>query len=461
MWKEVGAKLWKETGAQLAALPEGTLISLSFGSLILIGTFLLLLPVSTKAGISVIDALFTSTSAVCVTGLIVVDTGTAFTEFGQAVILLLIQVGGLGIITLSTFTAILLGKKIPLKQREIVRQTHSSLNPHAFRQLVVRIILFTLAIEGVGAGILFVRFRQRFAFGEALGQSVFHSISAFCNAGFSLFADSLIGFQTDWVVNLVIMSLIFLGGIGFLVIYDVERTLRGGARLSLHTTLALVTSAILIVGGTLLFLVLEYNNILSPFSFPQKLLVSLFQAVTPRTAGFNSVDIGQLTNSSLILIWFLMFVGGSPGSAAGGIKTTTLAIFLAAGYNRYQGRSCTNIFYRTVPEKVVNEAISIILISITVLIIFNFTLQWTENGAVPHSQSVAKFLETSFEAVSAFGTVGLSTGITSKLSLWGKVQIILLMMIGRVGPLTIAFTIGVKHSRRVNYQYYTENVMVG
>ncbi len=454
--------MWSELRSALGRLPEGTVILLSFLGLILSGTFLLLLPAATHSGeIAFVDALFTSTSAVCVTGLIVVDTGSYFTGFGQAVILLLIQIGALGIITVSTFAAVVLGKRIPLKQREIVRQTHSSLDPAAFRKLVIRIILFTLAIEGAGAGLLFFRFQSRFPWGAALWQSVFHSISAFCNAGFSLFEDNLIGYRSDWLVNLVVMGLIVLGGIGFLAIYDVEKTIRQRSRLALHTKMTLLTTAFLIAAGALAFFLLEYRNMLSGFTLPQKVLISLFQSVTPRTAGFNTVDFGQLTNSSLLLVWFLMFVGGSPGSAAGGIKTTTFAVFLAAGWNRYQGRAYTNVFNRTIPEKVVNEAISIILISMAVLIIFNFTMQWTENGAVPHNRSAFGFLETTFETVSAFGTVGLSTGITSKLSAWGKIQIILLMMIGRVGPLTIAYVIGVKHGRRIQYQYYTENVMVG
>ncbi|MFB3902210.1 MAG: TrkH family potassium uptake protein [Acidobacteriota bacterium] len=445
-------------------LPSEAVILVSFVSLIVFGTLVLSLP-ACHAGspLPFIDTLFTVTSAACVTGLVVTDTGTHFTRFGQVVILMLIQVGGLGIITLSSFFAILLGKKMPLRQRDIVRRTYSSLDARSFLQLVWRIILFTVAIEAAGAFCLFLAWRRQFRVGLAAWQAIFHAVSAFCNAGFSLFPANLMAYKTDWAVNLVVICLIFTGGIGFLVIYDVERVLRyrGRSRLSLHSKLALLTSFVLIVAGTLMFFLLERGNVLAGLSLPQQMLVSLFQAVVPRTAGFNSIDYAQTTASTMVFTMLLMFIGGSPGSTAGGVKTTTVALFLATAYSRGKGQNSTNILNRTVPDKSVNEAGAIILVAVSLLLLFNFTMQWTETGVTPHGEAAVRFLDTSFETVSAFATVGLSAGITPKLTDWGKLQIILLMLIGRVGPLTIAVMIAKTQRGTTQIEYYRENVMVG
>lgn len=454
--------LLRRYSRRLFQAPNELLLILSFFVLIVIGTGLLLIPAATKSGqISFVDALFTATSATCVTGLIVVDTGSYFSFFGQAVILSLIQLGGLGMVTISSFFAILLGKKMPLKQRYIVRKTHDSLDPREFRHVVKRIVVFALSLEAIAASLLFLSWRHDFPLGEALWQATFHAVSAFCNAGFSLFHDSLLRFQSDWGVNLVFLTLIFLGGIGFLVIYDCEKKLFYGGKLSLHSKLVLYTSLVLIAMSVALFLGLEWNNALRDFSWSDRLLIALFQSVTPRTAGFNTIDYGSLTSSTLIVTLLLMFVGGSPGSTAGGIKTTTFAVFLFTGLNRFQGRVVTNVLKRTVPERIVNESISIVLISIAILILFNFGLQLTETGSIPHTQAPESFLQTNFEVVSAFGTVGLSTGVTSDLSEFGKLQIILLMFVGRLGPLSIAVAMARRYQKRVHYEYYKENVMVG
>lgn len=434
----------------------------SFLALIVIGTGALMLPISSAGKqISFLDALFTTTSAACVTGLTVVDTGSFFSLFGQAVLLAVIQIGGLGIITLSSFFAILLGKKMPLKQRDVVRQTHSSMDAQSFISVLKRIILFTFMIELMGATALAVAWRSHFPFWENLKNAVFHSVSAFCNAGFSTFPDSLIRFRVDLPTNLIIIILITLGGVGFFVIYDVERRLRYKARLSLHTRLVLITSAALVASGTAMCLLLEWNNGLAGYGVFDKLLLSLFQSVTTRTAGFNTLDLSTLTNSTLVFFMFLMFIGGSPGSTAGGIKTTTLALLIATTYCSFNGRSTTNIMNRTVPEKTINQMQSIILISLVILFVSYFTLQWTETGSRPHRETAGMLMETSFEAVSAFGTVGLSTGVTPTLSPFGKIQIIVLMFIGRVGPLVIAIAIARRHHHRIEYEFYKENVMVG
>jgi len=444
-------------------LPSEALILLSFVVLIAAGTLVLSLP-ACHAGprLPLVDTLFTITSAACVTGLVVADTGTHFTRLGQAVIVLVIQLGGLGIITLSSFFAILMGKRMPLKQQDIVRQTYSSLDPRSFRLLVGRIVLFTLGIEAIGALILFFVWRKEFPLGLAVWQSLFHAVSAFCNAGFSLFRTNMIAYQTNAVVTLTIAFLIILGGIGFLVIYDLERLLRyRNCRLSLHSKLALLTSTFLIVGGTAVFFLLERENVLKGLGFPHQILVSFFQAVVPRTAGFNSIDYAKVTASTMVFTMLLMFIGGSPGSTAGGVKTTTLALFLANAYSLSRGQTSTNILNRTVPDKSVNEARAVILVAITLMLIFNFTLQWTETGFTPHQQAPASFIETSFETVSAFATVGLSAGLTPKLTTWGKIQIILLMLIGRVGPLTVAVMIARTQRGVTQFEYYRENVMVG
>jgi len=452
---------------RLARMPPEAVIVVSFVLLITLGTGLLLLPFCwSDTTITPIDALFTATSAVCVTGLTVLDTGADFSLAGQVVILALIQIGGLGIITLSSFFAVIMGKRMPVRQQEIVRQTYSSFDARSFLRLVRRIVLFTLGFELLGAAGLFVSWRDDFPTVQALGYSLFHAVSAFCNAGFSTFSGNLVAYRGDWAVNLIIMALIFLGGIGFLVIYDVERRLfyrstPGVRELSLHSKLALFTSVVLIVAGTLIFLVLEYGNALGPMSFGDKILASLFQAVSPRTAGFNSVDLGMISSTTMVLIMLLMFVGGSPGSTAGGIKTTTLAVILVVAYNRFRGNSTANVLRRTIPEKNITEAGVIVIVSLAVLLLFNFGLGWSESGSVPHRQDGALFIDSAFETVSAFATVGLSTGITPDLSDWGKIQIALLMLIGRVGPLTIAVAVARRRKRPLNLEYYRENVMVG
>ncbi|MEJ2080835.1 MAG: potassium transporter TrkG [Acidobacteriota bacterium] len=387
------------------------LIIYSFLGLSLIGAALLLIPAATAHGrIPVIDALFTATSAVCVTGLTVVDTGTYYTGFGQSVILILIQLGG---------------------------------------------------FEGAGSILLFSRGHTEFPPVEAATLSVFHSVSAFCNAGFSLFHNSLMDYKADVLVNFVVIGLIFLGGIGFLVIHDVERWIRYRKQLSLHSRLALTVSAILIVSGAALFLLFEWRNALTGYSWWERVIIALFQSVTSRTAGFNTVHFSILTNSSMVLIMFLMWVGGSPGSTAGGVKTTTFAILIATAISRIQGQDSTNIWRRTIPAKIVSSMVAIVLISISVLFLFYFLLQWTEGGWIPHTVEGHRSLELAFEATSAFGTVGLSAGITPHLTFWGKVQIIILMLVGRIGPLAISVAIARRHTHRAQYEYYRENVMVG
>jgi trk system potassium uptake protein TrkH len=442
-------------------LPPELAIVASFASLIAVGTVLLLLPVSWGEGRSIgfVDALFTATSAVCVTGLITLDTARAWSHFGQGVILALIQLGGLGILTFSTFFLVVIGRPLPLARRGLITRTHGKLTHVAVRALLVRIVSYALAIEAVGAVILSAYFASHSGWRSGAWQGVFHAISAFCNAGFSLFSNSLEDYAGSWTVNLTILGLIVVGGIGFLVLTDVEEWIRRRRRLSLHSRVVLAATAILIVAGSAGFYMFEGHNILEGRPASEQFLVSLFQGITPRTAGFNTVPYGALTNAALMMTLILMFIGGSPGSAAGGVKTSTAAILFGVLVSRARGMRHATLFRRTVPERLVGEAIAIVLLSVTVVMGATFLLQWTELHAMAHPGVRGAFLSLNFEAVSAFATVGLSMGETMGLVPSSKLIVIALMFIGRLGPLTLA--LGLSRKRRVEYQYAEEPVMVG
>lgn len=433
----------------------------SFVGLIAGGTLLLSLPVSWAEGRSIgfVDALFTATSAVCVTGLITLDTARAWSPLGQGVILALIQLGGLGILTISTFFLVLIGRPLPLAQRGLITRTHGKLTHVAVKALLVRIVSYALAIEAAGAVILSAYFAQESGWRSGAWQGLFHSISAFCNAGFSLFSNSLEDFAGSWTVNLTVMGLILVGGIGFLVLTDVEEWFRRRRRLSLHSKVVLSATAILIAAGTAGFYVFEAQNVLQGRPASEQFLVSLFQAITPRTAGFNTVPYGALTNAALMMTLILMFIGGSPGSAAGGVKTSTAAILFGVLVSRARGMRHATLFRRTVPERMVGEAMAIVLLAVVVIMSATFLLQWTELRELAHPGVRGEFLTLNFEAVSAFSTVGLSMGETTGLMSSSKLIVIALMFIGRLGPLTVALSLSRK--RRVDYQYAEEPVMVG
>ena len=444
-------------------IPERTLI-LSFQIIILGGTLLLYLPVSARATpASFIDALFTATSAVCVTGLIVVDTGSFYSHFGQAVIMILIQVGGLGIMTFSVFFYLLLGRSVGFRDRRIIQDTFSQFPIRNTYVLLRSIFIYTIAIEFVGVLVLFMGFRNSLSLMTALYFSLFHAISAFCNAGFSLFSDSLVSFQNNLFVNLSITSLIILGGIGFIVLKEIfEIGLRRNLhrRLSLHSKVVLTTSAGLIVIGALFIFFIERDNSLLELSPGQKILVSYFQSVTSRTAGFNTLPMTYLSNATCFIFILLMFIGASPGSCGGGIKTTNLATLISLAVNRYKGRDRANLFRRTIPHETVARSISIILASASAVTIVTIVLLITQLGDVTHAESRGLFLEYLFETVSAFGTVGLSMGVTSNLNSVGKLTIIAMMLLGRLGPLTLAFAMA-RRRREGEFQYAEENIIVG
>ncbi|MFL6556312.1 MAG: TrkH family potassium uptake protein, partial [Bacillus sp. (in: firmicutes)] len=406
--------------------------------IILLGSFLLTLPFSTTNGhgLSFLNALFTATSATCVTGLVVVDTGTTFTTVGQVIILCLIQVGGLGFMTFATFFAFLLGKRISLKERILLQESLNHLSMEGIVRLARRIIIFTAVIEFAGAVLLSIRFSFDMDLGKAIYYGIFHSISNFNNAGFDLMGEfhSLTAYVDDPTVTLTVSSLIILGGIGFIVMNELFEY-RHSKRLSLHTKIVLMTSSVLLVVGTAGIFMLEYSNglTLKPLSFSGKILGSLFQSVTARTAGANTLNIGDLSQSTLLLIILLMFVGASPGSTGGGIKTTTFTTLLGAVWSQIRGKEDVIFYRQRIEYETIYKALTVTLSGLFLVILMTLILTISERGQ--------DFLAIVFEVTSAFATVGLSMGLTPELSPLGKALIIFTMFAGRVGPLTIAYAV--------------------
>jgi trk system potassium uptake protein TrkH len=435
---------------------------LSFGAVILTGAVLLWFPFSTTQDhLRFVDALFTSTSAVCVTGLVVIDIGKDLSNLGQMITLFLFQIGGLGIITFSTVFFILMGRGISFKGREIVQSTFLHTPRKDFFTILKSVLWFTFIFESLGTLFLFIRFSQDSSMGRALYQAIYHAVSAFNNCGFSLFSDSLIGFQGDLIVNLTIMGLLVIGGIGFIVQYEVFSKIRGVQRkLSIHTKIVILTTLILVLSGALLFYIIERNHIMKGVPIQTKILTSFFQSITPRTCGFNTVNIGLLANETILILLILMFIGASPGSTGGGVKTTSAALLFLMIWNRIKGNEEVNVFKRTIPREIVGRTISIIFASAFSVSFITSVLLLTGGGILPASESRHFFVEYLFETVSAFGTVGLSMGITPKMNDIQKYAIILMMFAGRVGPLTLAFSLSRSTVRR-GMTYAEEGVMVG
>ncbi len=435
---------------------------LSFAAVILAGGILLRFPFSAaKDHLRFVDALFTSTSAVCVTGLVVIDIGRDLTILGQVITIFLFQIGGLGIITFSTVFFVLMGRGISFKGREIVQSTFLHTPRRDFIVIAKSVLFFTFVIESFGTLFLFTRFSQDFSIGWALYHAIYNAISAFNNCGYSLFSDNLMGYQGDLIVNLTIMGLIVHGGIGFIVQYEVLSRLKGvQKRLSVHAKIVLITTAILILSGAFLFYLFERNHIIQDVPIMNKILVSLFQSVTPRTAGFNTVDIGLLTNATILLMIILMFIGASPGSTGGGVKTTSATLLVLLMWDRLKGNLDVNIFNRTIPREIVSRSISIIFASAFSIAIITSVLLIAGGGKLPPTASRHFFVEYLFDTVSAFGTVGLSMGVTPKLNDVQKYALILMMFAGRVGPLTLAFSLS-RSTGGKSLTYAEEGVMVG
>lgn len=438
-------------------------ICLGFVAVIAVGTLLLLLPFSHTEGTwgDWITALFTSTSAVCVTGLVVVDTGTYFSFWGQLIIMLLIQVGGLGYMTATTFLLLLLGVKLGLRDKIAIQQSLDQAGMSGAGQLVKSIIAVTLIIELTGTFLMIPVFAADYGLDYAIWLSLFHSVSAFNNAGFGLFSDNMIGYATSIPINLIIPFLIIFGGIGYQVIMQMYLWLRDRltgrrAHSSFPLNFKIVTSTtlFLLVGGTITFLIVEYENpgTFGSFSFADKLQVAWFQAVVPRTAGFNSIDYSKMTDAGLFITTALMFVGGSPGGTAGGIKTTTLRILFDCTKAVLRGKEEVISYRREIPYTLILKAIGVLFGSgITVAI---------ATTLIAISDPDIEFIRVFFEAVSAFATVGLSTGITAGVSTFAKLILIATMYVGRVGVLLLmSAVLGDPNPTAINYP--EENLLVG
>ncbi len=429
-------------------------LALGFGSLILIGSILLNLPVATQNGESIgfINALFTSASAVCVTGLVVVNTGEFWSLFGQVVIILLIQMGGLGFMTMATIGALIIGKKITLKERLVIKEQLNQETMSGLVKLTKYVILSTFAIEAIGAILLSTRFIPIYGLIKGIWFSIFHSISAFCNAGFDITGNSIVPFVGDFIINMTISGLIILGGLGFSVYIDISRN-KHFRKLHLHSKLVLTITGILIGVGMIVILLTEFNNpnTLGSLNIGEKLISSYFQSVVPRTAGFNSVNIGALYDTTVFFIIILMFIGGSPGSTAGGIKTTTFGTLILTTIGVIKGNKDVVAYRKRIAEEVINRSLAIATVGMGLIIIVSFILTVTER---------ATFLDVLFETTSAFATVGLTRGITPDLTDFGKIIITLTMYAGRVGPLTMAFAFA-KRSKKSNFRYSEGNILVG
>lgn len=432
------------------------ILVLGFAAIIFIGTGLLMLPISTTTGepLGFTDALFTSTSATCVTGLVVVDTGTTFSSFGEVVIMLLIQIGGLGFMTMATLFALVLKRRISLKDRLILQEAMNQSSMEGIVRLIRRVLLYSLVIEACGAVLLSIRWAFDMPLGRAIYYGVFHAVTMFNNAGFDLFGDfrSLTGYVYDPVVNFVVMFLIVSGGIGFIVLSDLI-DYRKQRRISLHSKVVLTMTAALLAVGFIVILIFEFTNprTLGSLNWGGKFFGALFQSVTPRTAGANTIDITGLRQATQFFIVILMFIGASPGSTGGGIKTTTFTIMVGAVIAMMRGREDIVMFrYRLAQERVL-KALTIALLALLLVLTVSMILSTTEEG---------DFLEILFETTSAFGTVGLSMGLTPDLTVFGKILISLTMFAGRLGPLTLAYALGPKKGKEL-YRHPEGKMIIG
>jgi trk system potassium uptake protein TrkH len=441
-------------------LTPARILVLGFGGIILVGAALLTLSIASKDGqhLRFLDALFTATSAVCVTGLVIVDTGTHFTKFGQTVIISLIQIGGLGFMTISTLLAMVVGKKIGLKERILIQESFNQYSMAGLVRLIRNVIIVTLAFEVTGGIILTIRFLWDFPFDRAFAFGFFHSISAFCNAGFDLFGQvygpfaSLTHYVSDWTVSVVIGGLFVFSGLGFPTIMELARYPKT-RKLSLHAKVVVKMTTALILVGALIILVIELSNpkTVGGLDVSGKFLGAVFQSITPRTAGFNTLPIGQLKSATWFFMIVLMFIGASPSSTGGGVKTTTFGVMIATIIASIKGRDDVEMFERRIPRDLVYKAITII----------TFALGWV--GTVSLVMSLVEpfeFLQIFFEVMSAFGTVGLSTGITPQLTDISRAILIITMFIGRVGVLTVTMAL-FKILKPVSSKFIEERLVIG
>lgn len=444
--------IWRLTPPQILVL--------GFAAIIFLGAGLLTLPFASATGHSIafIDALFTATSATCVTGLVVVDTGSAYTMFGQIVIVSLIQIGGLGFMTMSTLIAFAFRKKITLKERLVLQEAFNQGSMEGIVRLIRKVIIYSLSIEAIAAVIFTIRWSFDMDFAQALYFGIWHAISMFNNAGFDLFGTvdapfvSFTAYADDFVVNFVVMMLVVLGGIGFIVLSDLM-DYNTKKKLSLHSKVVLSMSGFLILLGAIIIFIFEYSNIrtMGSLDFSGKILASFFQSIAPRTAGPNTVDIGALRQATQFFIIILMFIGASPGSTGGGIKTTTFMILISAIITMIRGKEDIVIYrYRLAKDRIL-KAITLTMMALFLVILVTMLLSTTEDS---------QFLKILFEVTSAFGTVGLSMGLTPDLTTFGKVLICITMFAGRLGTITLAYALQPKQEKEL-YRYPEGKITIG
>lgn len=414
-------------------------IAVGFLIMIAVGTLLLMLPISSKSGewTDPLSALFTATSTSCVTGLAVVDTFTHWSGFGQVVLLTLIQIGGLGFITIGVSFAVLFRRKIGLRQRDLLRESVNALELGGIIRLWRKIVGGTFIFEGIGAILLAIRFIPEFGFGYGLYMSVFHSVSAFCNAGFDLMGQkeaysSFSSYVNDPLVNIVVCSLIIIGSLGFIVWKDLVENGFHWTRYKLHTKIVLLTTAVLVIGGTVLMYIFERNYTIAEMSVSDGILASFFGSVTTRTAGFNTVDTAALSPAGKLITIMLMFIGGSPGSTAGGVKTTTIAVLAIFVFTSLRNSSGCNVFKRRISEEIIRKASMVFLLNLVCALVGALIILGTSNLA---------FDDVIFETISAVSTVGMTTGITRSLNVVSRIVIVILMYVGRVGSMTFALSL--------------------
>ena len=450
--------MWGKNNSKKGRISPYNLILLSFFIIILFGGTLLSLPVSTADGQGTrwIDGVFTAASAVCVTGLVVNDVSSVYSLYGKTLILVLIQIGGLGVITLSSLIVILISKKIGYGAKKVLQEDMNAESTFKIQDFVKKIAVTVFSIELAGAFFLFFEFIQKLSFTEALYYAVFHSVSAFCNAGFALYPDNLLSFQGSVIINLVIPFLIIAGGIGFAALIDIYRYIsKKDRRLALTTKMVIFITLILVIAGTFLTFVFEYSNTgtIGNLSIMGKLGASFFQSITTRTAGFNTVSMPDLRHATVLLYVVLMFIGASPGSTGGGIKTTTFGVILLGVVNTLRNAGNIEIGKRKISWDVFNKAIVISFISIIYInVVLLFLIEVEKN--IP-------FIDLLFEVVSAFGTVGLSRDLTPLLKDSSKWLLILTMFLGRVGPLTMAMAMTGRIIKKEKFRYPEENVLIG
>lgn len=457
-----------EPSAALTATPArrqkpfspAQVLVLSFTALIATGTILLRLPVSaTGESLTVLDAFFTATSAVCVTGLIVVDTPNDLSIFGQVVVLVLIQIGGLGYMAITTVVGVALGRQLTVHERLTLQEALNVQTMEGLARFVLTVLKLTLAFELIGALLLTARWAGEYGLGRAAYYGLFHAVSAFNNAGFALFSDSMMRYRGDWLVNLVITTLVICGGLGFVVLTEVGRA-RRYRRFSTHTRLVLTLTAALLVSATVVILLIERHNpsTLGSLGFADAVLAAYFQAVTARTAGFNTLDIGAMLPATLFLVIILMFIGAAPGGTGGGVKITTFSVTVAVIWAMVRGSTEPTLFRRRVAPPLVARAFSICLIGFLALnVVAGFLLVVEERQLLP----------TLFETTSAFGTVGLSTGeggapisLAGHFSTYGKLLVAVMMFMGRIGPLTLAVAIA-RGERPARVRHPEGRILIG